>query len=245
MTRPLIAITGRRVADGRITNWRTGALATPTPYAEALQRSGATPAVLLPQALDPDAASDTIAPFHGLLLTGGADVDPARYGQAAVPEVYGLDAETDAFELALLDAALRSGTPVLAICRGLQVLNVARGGTLDQHITDRPGLEAHGRPGVSGAAHTIHIDADTRLARAVGVASVVGTCHHHQAVDRVGDGLRVTARTDDGIVEGLELDDGWVVAVQWHPEDTAAVDPDQQHLFDGFVAETAVVGRRA
>jgi putative glutamine amidotransferase len=244
--RPVIAVTGRRVAVGRVTNWRTGALATPTPYAEALHAAGATPAVLLPVDLEPLVAGDTLAAFDGLLLTGGGDIDPARYGEAAAADVYGVEAGTDAFELALLDAALRAGTPVLAICRGLQVLNVARGGSLDQHITGRAGLESHGVPGVSGATHPVRIDSDSRLGRAIGTVSAIATCHHHQAVDRVGDGLRVSARCDDGIIEGLELDGGgWVVAVQWHPEDTAAEDADQQRLFEAFVAQTAAVARQA
>jgi gamma-glutamyl-gamma-aminobutyrate hydrolase PuuD len=127
---------------------------------------------------------------------------------------------------------------VLAICRGLQVLNVARGGTLDQHITGRPGLEAHGQPGVAGSAHQVAVETGSRLGQAMGVACAEAVCHHHQAVGRVGVGLRVTARGADGVIEGLELDESsWVVAVQWHPEDNAAENQAQQRLFDAFVVE--------
>ncbi len=130
--------------------------------------------------------------------------------------------------------------PVLAICRGHQVLNVALGGTLDQHIPDRDGVEEHGTPGKLGGArvHDVDIDAETRLAAAMRTPRAACSCHHHQAVERAGSGLRVTAHADDGVVEATELEDAdapWVVSVQWHPEDTAATDPAQQGLFDALV----------
>ncbi len=251
MAGPLIAVTGRPVAAGRITNWRQGALAVPMPYVEAVARAGGVAAVLQPVPLGGDgddngSAASLLGGFGGLLLTGGGDVDPARYGEEAAPEVYGVDEVTDAFELALLDAAIALGVPVLAICRGVQILNVARGGTLDQHITGRPGLEAHGVPGVSGSTHTVSVEPGTRLWEAMETSHAVAACHHHQAVARVGDGLRVTARCADGIIEGLELDDaGFVVGVQWHPEDTAADDAAQQRLFDTFVTRAGLRSRFA
>ena len=113
------------------------------------------------------------------------------------------------------------------------------GGSLDQHITGRPGLLGHGTPGVEGGAtlHELEIDADSRLGRAMGTTTAMCSSHHHQAVDRLGTDLRVTARAPDGIVEGVELDgDAWIVGAQWHPEDTAGRDPVQQALFDTFVA---------
>ena len=175
--------------------------------------------------------------IHGVLLTGGGDIDPARYGEAPAPETYGVDPEADTFELGLVHAARSSGLPLLGICRGLQVLNVALGGTLVQHIGGRPGLEDHGRPGAGEVVHPVSISAGSRLADALGGIEVMGSCHHHQAVAQVGRGLRVTARTRDGIVEGLELEgEPWVVAVQWHPEDTAAADPAQQRLFSALVS---------
>ena len=158
-----------------------------------------------------------------------------------MPQTYGCDPVTDRFELALLQAAIDAGRPVLAICRGVQILNVAGGGTLQQHITDREGLLLHGRPnGGGGADIEVDVVAGSRLADALGGTRATGRCHHHQAVDRVGDGLVVTARSDDQIVEGLEREGPpWVVGVQWHPEDTADRDPQQQALFDRFVSEAA------
>jgi putative glutamine amidotransferase len=179
--------------------------------------------------------------FDALVLTGGPDLDPALYGQPPRPETYGVDRAIDDFEFALVHEALDRGLPTLAVCRGFQVLNVALGGTLYQHIADDPGVEPHGRPGQPGGgrAQEMTIEPGTLLAKVMGTTRAVGTCHHHQAVDGVGDGLRVVARAGDGIVEALELDDprGWLLAVQWHPEDTAATDPANQRLFDAVVAE--------
>ena len=236
---PLIAVTGRVVPAGKIERWTLAALAAPRPYLDAIERAGGRAAVLarLPLSEGEGAGAGMLEGFGGLLLTGGGDIDPARYGAAPVPEIYGVDSEADAFELALVHAAVSAGLPMLAICRGLQVLNVAFGGTLDQHISGRPDLEDHGRPGGEEVVHAVSVEDDSRLAGAFGETKVMGSCHHHQAVDRVGRGLRVTARTPDGGVEGLELEgDPWVAAVQWHPEDTAASDPTQQRLFSAFVA---------
>ncbi|MCZ7530225.1 MAG: gamma-glutamyl-gamma-aminobutyrate hydrolase family protein [Acidimicrobiia bacterium] len=242
--RPLIAVTGRRLPIGKIEGWREPACATPTYYLEALQRAGATGALLLPVPLDTgDAAgvdaAEVLERFDGLLLTGGDDLDPARYGQEPHPELLPVDADADTFELALIRAAIEHEVPTLAICRGIQVLNVALGGSLDQHITGRDGLINHGVPHVGGAMHDVRIEAGSKLAAAVGVLTPTCHSHHHQALDRLGEGLRPVAWAEDGIVEGLELDDGWIVGVQWHPEDTAAADADQQRLFTSFVERAA------
>ncbi len=143
----------------------------------------------------------------------------------------------DEFEFALCHAALELELPTLAICRGTQVLNVALGGTLHQHITDD--FPGHGTPGVEGGqtVHEVTVDADTRLAAALGTLRPRCSCHHHQAIDHLGRGLTVTARADDGVIEALALDSPqWLLAVQWHPEDTSADDPAQQGLFDALVA---------
>jgi putative glutamine amidotransferase len=207
------------------------------PYLDAVRRAGGRPVVLAPD--DPGEALDGIA---GLLLLGGGDVDPARYGEAPAPELYGVDAEIDAFELAVVADALRRRVPVLAVCRGMQVLNVSCGGTLDQHITGRTFVD-HGVPLQSGALHDVVVAPGSRLAAAVG-GTRVERCpsHHHQAVDRLGERLTPVGWSDDGLVEAMEHDDGWVVAVQWHPEETAADDPAQQALFDAFVAEVTKCG---
>jgi putative glutamine amidotransferase len=217
-------------------------VALPAPYVQALQRAGAQDAVLTPAPLSDAEAASLLERFDGLLLAGGGDLDPSLYDQPCHDEVYGVDPRRDHFELALARTLTRTAVPTLAICRGAQVLNVALGGTLDQHITDRPGLVAHGVPGeVGGAAmHPVTVTAGSRLAGALGTTRPDCSSHHHQAIDRLGDGLRVVARADDGVVEGVELaGDTWIVAAQWHPEETAASDPTQQSLFDAFVAEAA------
>ncbi len=142
------------------------------------------------------------------MLTGGPDLDPGVYGQLPHPKTYGVDRDVDDFELPLVHDAIARGIPTLAICRGVQVLNVALGGSLYQHIPDDPGTEPHGRPGEpnGGRLHDVTIDAGSRLATVMGATTVTASCHHHQAIDKVGDGLHVVARAADGIVEALELD---------------------------------------
>jgi putative glutamine amidotransferase len=157
-------------------------------------------------------------------------------GAAALPYSY-VDAAADDFECALAEAATVRSVPTLAICRGIQVLNVARGGTLHQHLTVDPGVPPHGQPGVAGGArvHEITLAPDSLLADVMDTTRVTASCHHHQAIARLGDGLRVVGRASDGIVEALELDGAFMLAVQWHPEDTAADDRAQQRLFDALV----------
>jgi putative glutamine amidotransferase len=229
---PLVAVAGRLTPKAE--GLRTEAVALGQGYLRALRRAGAEGVVLLPDADAVDRVPELIARFDGLLLAGGGDLDPATYGAMAQDEVYGVSHHQDAFELALLHAALEQGLPVLAICRGFQLLNVAQGGTLDQHITDRETTVHH-----RGHLHAVEVSHGCRLAAAVGAGSVDGSSMHHQAVDRLGRDLVVTARADDGVIEGVELLEGWVVGVQWHPEDTAADDPVQQRLFDAFAAVCA------
>ncbi len=237
--RPLIAVTARRLPAERISSWLEPAQALPTYYLDALHRAGAVGASLLSRPAaehDPDAL---IARFDALLVSGGVDVDPSLYGQAPHPQTTGTDAMTDRWEVALIHAARRAGRPVLAICRGTQLLNIALGGSLHQHLGDLDGIGPHGVPnGGGGTPNEIIVDAGTRLALALGVDGVVGNCHHHQAIDRLGAGLEVTARTADGIIECVEATEGpWTVGVQWHPEDSAMGDPVQQQLFDHFVGQ--------
>ncbi len=234
--RPLVAITGRHLAE--FNRWPySHAIVSPRGYLDAVARAGAL-AVLIDPVGDPRGILDRV---DALVLTGGPDLDPALYGEAPHPKTYGVDRAIDDFECSLVHDALARALPTLAICRGFQVLNVALGGTLFQHIPDDPGVEPHGRPGEpnSGRAQEVTIEAGTLLAKVMGTTRAVATCHHHQAAAGVGEGLRVVARADDGIVEGLELEPagGWLLAVQWHPEDTAAADPVQQRLFDALVAE--------
>lgn len=243
MSRPLVAVTGRHLPPGRVSRWVAGAVALPRGYTDALERAGALPVVLPPTGLTDDGAGDSdaatvMAPFAGLVLSGGADIDPKRYGEDPHPSVYGIDHVADAFEFALVDAAMDRGIPILAICRGHQLLNVALGGTLDQHITDRPGFLVHGDPGSGpggGVDHEVSIEPGTTLADALGTTTCTARSHHHQAVDELASKAVATAWSNDGVLEGYELTDGWVVSVQWHPEATATEDPVQQRLFDAFV----------
>ena len=232
----MVALTGRRL--GRTDKWPyTGAAALPYRYVEAVLRAGGQP-VIVNDARDPKAL---MARVDALILTGGPDVDPGRYGEAAHPSVYGVDRADDDFECALAEAATIRSIPTLAICRGIQILNVARGGTLHQHIADDPGVPAHGQPGVAGGAlqHQVTLDPDSLVADVMGATTITASCHHHQAIAKLGDGLRVVGRAHDKIVEALELDGTFLLAVQWHPEDTADTDPAQQRLFDALVRRAA------
>jgi putative glutamine amidotransferase len=228
----IVALSGRRL--GRSDKWPyTGASVLPHAYFDAVVRAGGQP-VLVDDAPDPKAF---LARVDALVLTGGPDVDPALFGEEPHPATYGLDRRADDFECALADAAVTRSVPTLAICRGFQVLNVARGGTLHQHIADDPGVPAHGEPGVAGGArvHDVTLEHGSLLADVMEATTVRASCHHHQAIATTGDGLRVVGRAADGIVEAMELDGAFVLAVQWHPEDTAGDDRTQQRLFDALV----------
>ena len=241
--RPLIAVPSYpRLAEGRVKGWHTDGIGVPIRYIESLRRAGGLEAIVMTESLDDTAVDEVLARVDGLLLLGGGDLDPATYGEQVHTKFYGVSDARDDAELALTRAAIDRGMPVLAICRGHQVLNVALGGSLDQHIPDRAGVSEHGKPGVAGGAleHEVDVEPGTRLAAAMGTTRAVASCHHHQAVDEAGAIVRVVARAADGIIEATELADAggpWVVTVQWHPEDTAHDDPAQQGLFDTLVRE--------
>ena len=242
--RPRILVPGRTLAAGRAS--RHAVVFAGVRYCDALHRAGAMEMVVGPRPLDPGDADALLDEADGLLLMGGPDVDPALYGEARREETYGVNREEDDFEIALVRAAVARGLPTLAICRGMQVLNVALGGSLDQHIPDHPGLLTHSspafpkpEPGSIGPLHPVALAPTCRLARALGKTTTTGAHSHHQAVARVGEGLVVSGHSDDGVLEVVEYETGWVVAVQWHPEDTAADDQQQQQIFDAFVASAA------
>ncbi|MFF9037998.1 gamma-glutamyl-gamma-aminobutyrate hydrolase family protein [Streptomyces sp. NPDC014892] len=225
--RPLIAVPARFAAT--TSALRYAAEVNARALIEAVWRAGGEPASIHP-APDGDAAA-RLARFDGVLLPGGGDLAPYRYGATDThASVYDVDDVQDAFDLEVARAALDSGIPLLAVCRGLQVVDVALGGTLEQ---DMGGPEHEHRHLV----HPVAIRRGTLLERATGAQKVEASCYHHQRVDRLGEGLEVTARAADGTVEGLELPGapGWFTAVQWHPEDTAHEDPAQQGLFDALV----------
>jgi putative glutamine amidotransferase len=237
---PLIAVVGQPVPAGNVKSWRDDSVALPASYVRALHRAGGLEAILAPRDLSPRDAGPILERFDGLLLIGGGDIDPKHYGEDPLPECYGIDSEADVFEMRLVQAAIDRGMPVLAICRGFQVLNVATGGTLDQHITGREGLIGHGIPGVSPEMHEVRLEPGTWAAKAMGTETVQVSSSHHQAAARVGEGLVVSGRAPDGIVEAMEHPEGgWVVAVQWHPERTAETDPAHQGLFDALVEQAS------
>jgi gamma-glutamyl-gamma-aminobutyrate hydrolase PuuD len=227
VTRPLIGLTsyGERTRFGV---WDHDSVLLPRTYVDMVVAAGGAP-VLLPSL---PAAADAVAALDALVVTGGPDVDPAAYGAAPHSRTVVARRERDDAELLMLRRALDRGIPLLGVCRGLQVLNVALGGTLVQHVPDAVGHTKHNpSPGVFGTT-TVTLAPGSRVGAAVGARALV-QCHHHQAVDRVGNGLVVTGRAADGVVEAVEHPDGpFTVGVQWHPEQDAA----DIRLFAAFVA---------
>lgn len=207
----------------------------PEQYFSVIEEAGAGVVLLPPQPAD--GADAVVAGIDGLVVTGGSDVDPARYGAERHPRTQPARPERDAWEIALLESAIASATPFLAICRGVQVLNVLRGGTLIQHLPDVVGDDRYSSGGEVFNLNEAAVDASSLLSRIVpGAASIDVRSHHHQALDRIGDGLRVTARSADGIVQAVELDGAaFGLGVQWHPEQGR--DP---RLFRALVAAASV-----
>ncbi|CAN5650739.1 gamma-glutamyl-gamma-aminobutyrate hydrolase family protein [soil metagenome] len=190
-------------------------------YVVAMENAGLVP-LLVPPLSDPDAAERILAGVDGLVLTGGGDVAPEYFGEQPHPRLGTVDKARDATEIALISAARRLRMPLLAVCRGIQVLNVESGGSLIQDIgAQRPAaLEHSGDGSRDQTVHPVHIEENSILGLATGATQLDVNSLHHQAIDRLGSGLRVTATAPDGIVEGVEsTDDWWVLAVQWHPEE--------------------------
>ncbi|MBN1909767.1 MAG: gamma-glutamyl-gamma-aminobutyrate hydrolase family protein [Pirellulales bacterium] len=206
----------------------------PGEYVDAVVRAGGVP-VLLPHV--PSGAGDWLARCDGLILGGGGDVDPETYGGEAHPTVYGVDPGKDQSDRELVEALLARRVPTLTICRGVQIFNVALGGTLHPHVPDAFGEKVlHRLPPSRPVPHQITIEPGSHLAAVLGATECPVVSWHHQAIDRPAAGLRVSARAADGLIEALELPDHpQLLAVQWHPELSAANDPLQQRLFDWLV----------
>jgi putative glutamine amidotransferase len=211
----------------------------PALYVDAVRRAGGLP-LLLPPGSDDWLA--WLALIDALIVTGGGDVNPAAYhGQPDHEAIAGVDLDRDASELALLRQVTGAqAMPVLCICRGMQILNVALGGTLYEHIPDVREEDIHRAADGGWALHPVEVDPDSFLAGVMGVAEVTTYSGHHQAVKDLGQGLVEVARAPDGLPEALALPGHpWLVAVQWHPEMSAAGDPSQQRIFDKLVAAAA------
>ena len=228
MAKPLIGIT-TYVVPAKWSYWDQEAALVPAAYVQAVQQAGGR-AFLVPPA--EDAVEETLDGLDGLVFSGGSDLDPELYGQEAHEETLGIVRDRDEAELALLEGALERDMPVLAICRGSQVLNVARGGDLLQHLPDVVGDEKHKHtPGVF-ADHDVDLIAGTRVQSLLGDRAPVKS-HHHQGFGRLGEGLRESARAVDGTVEAVEdPSQRFALGVLWHPE--AGED---LALFQGLVDE--------
>ena len=233
VTKPLVAVTATvRSIDG-VDRVRLNAA-----YVRALESAGLVPLVI-PPLTDADAARRVLDVAAGLVLTGGEDVDPARYGADPHPELGPVNCHRDETELALLARAREIGLPTFAICRGVQVVNVGLGGTLVQDLpSERDDVGAHELDSERGSrVHGVNVDPESRLASIVGARSLGVNSIHHQAIDRLGDAVRINAHADDGTVEGVESSDPnwWMVGVQWHPEElTTTPEPWDRRLFAAF-----------
>ena len=229
MNRPLVAIPGRRSDEAK--GHRTPVVSGGRLYADSVQRAGGLPVVVAPSE-DLDIVRATIDRCDAMVLLGGGDVDPASYGHERGDILFGTSRFLDDFERAAILRAIERDIPVLAICRGHQMLNVALGGTLIQHLET---TEVH-----RDKMHEVSLVDGSRIARAMGSTNPTVHSFHHQAVDALGDGLVVTGTFVDGTIEAVELDGAsWVVGVQWHPEDTAMDSPENQGLFDELVRRCA------
>jgi putative glutamine amidotransferase len=233
---PIIAIPGRFSASASALRYQ--GLVTARALSESVLRAGGEPVTVHPWcpegSTSPEDAGRRLAFADAVLLPGGGDIAPSRYGSTdANDEVYDVDHVQDAFDLAVACWALRTGKPLLAVCRGMQVVNVACGGTLEQHM----------RAPHRHVVQQVEVAAGSMLEKVAG-STVSASCYHHQRIDKLGAGLRPVAWSADGGIEAVERAqaNGWFLGVQWHPEDTAAADPLQHSLFAAFVIAASVSG---
>ena len=214
MSRPVIGIT-TYVTPARWGHWDTDAVLVPAAYVQAIEEAGGRPVLVPPS---DDGIEETLDAVQGLLFSGGSDLDPDLYDQEPHEETVGIVPERDRAELTLLEAALARDLPVLAVCRGSQVLNIARGGDLVQHLPDVVGDDKHKHTPGTFADHDVTLEPGTRLADLLGRRAPVKS-HHHQGFGRVGEGLRVAAHAEDGTIEAVEdPSHRFALGVLWHPE---------------------------
>jgi putative glutamine amidotransferase len=233
-SRPLIGVSTYR-EEASWGSWKESAALVPWEYVSALVEAGAVP-LLLPPIGGGGQAVAAVAALDALVLSGGADVEPARYGAVPHPRTARCRPDRDRWEIALLEAALERDLPVLGICRGAQLLNVALGGTLRQHVPDDVGHEGHGPAADGYGAVAAELDPAALPGRVLG-PSVEVSCHHHQSVDALGRGVTVTGRAADGTVEAIEVPlRPFVCGVQWHPETGPPGAGRDLRLFEALVA---------
>jgi putative glutamine amidotransferase len=225
MTRPRIAILGR-FADGT-TVTRARGLVTARALADAVWAAGGEPLTFLP--IEGSDWSERMAGVDGILMPGGGDLDPAHYAtEVTSDEIYGVDPIQDAVDFSLVKWAIDNAIPLLAICRGCQLVNVALVGTLVQHMEDDHRHKVH--PVTVSAASELGLTQDI----------VESSCYHHQQIDQLGRGLEVVATSGDGVIEAVKIpSEAWAFAVQWHPEDNYDSNPQQLAIFERFVSEAA------
>jgi putative glutamine amidotransferase len=229
---PIILLPGKLTTNSQ--GVRGDSFSTGRRYSEAVARAGGVVVQAQPIEQTIAAANELVARVDGVILQGGGDIDPNRYGQQPRSNsIYGISAEHDDLEIAVICAAVEQDKPVLAICRGLQILNVALGGTLHQHLADvLEDGESHW-----DKYHEIELESTSKVAKAMKTNSPKRAhSFHHQAIDKLASGLVVTGRAPDQTIEAVEHESKkWIVGVQWHPEDDADTEPDQQNLFNAFI----------
>ncbi|MEK7286526.1 MAG: gamma-glutamyl-gamma-aminobutyrate hydrolase family protein [Nitrospirota bacterium] len=225
---PLIGLTTR----GKDEN---GRYAVSARYVTSIIRAGGNPVLLPPELCQ---AKPLLACLDGIVFSGGGDVSPSLYAGVPHAKIYGVDIKRDRSEITLVQMAVTSGLPILGICRGVQVMNVALGGTLIAHISDRVGNQIkHRLPGDSECSHEVRLDPDSMLANFFGVTKMEVPSFHHQAIDKIAPTLRQTAQSLDGVIEAVEMPSHpFAIGVQWHPE--LSEDVLQQKLFNAFIEKT-------
>lgn len=233
MKRPRILLT---TSTGQGSDLKRLEAVTGRNYSEATVRAGGLPVMVA--SLQPELADQFLDGIDGVLFTGGVDVHPANFGQEPSRDLGRVDTDRDRFELALYRSARDRGLPILGVCRGHQLINVAEGGSLHQHLSSGIADLDHSQKAMDGEPHhTVTLEPGSILAAAFGRTSIVTNSYHHQAVDRPADSVRVTARSGDGIVEGIEGRSGaWLLGVQWHPEMSQGRYEEQLAPFTAFIA---------
>lgn len=219
--------------------WDVRASFLPENYIQSVTRAGGMVVLLPPQPANQAAIEEVLNRIDGLIIAGGRDVDPRLYGQKSHETTDNPAEDRDAWEIALLQSALSNGVPYLGVCRGAQVLNVALGGTLHQHVPDVVGHTGHQVAKATFNTNTVNTEPGSKTEQIMGSSCEV-RCYHHQAIDQVGEGLTVTGRDADGMIEAIEVQpegstDPWAIGVQWHPEQNL----DDLRIFEGHVKAAA------